>query len=123
MNVLSMHGLIGAYKDEGYEWVDELNQVLTKNVNYAYHHIIENYPGIDVGKPQGTYMLLLHCEKYCKDHNMTIAQLQKKGTDVGVAWQDGVMFKDPYGIRLNLASPYSRIVEAFDRLDQYVFNK
>lgn len=123
MNVLSMHGLIGAYKDAGHEWVDELNQVLTRNVNYAYNHIKENYPGIEVGQPQGTYMLFLRCEKYCKDHHMTIQQLQKKGTDVGVAWQDGVMFKDPYGIRLNLASPYSQIVEAFDRLDKYVFNK
>ena len=28
MNVLSMHALIGAYKPEGYEWVDELRQVL-----------------------------------------------------------------------------------------------
>ena len=25
MNVLSMHALIGAYKPEGYEWVDELH--------------------------------------------------------------------------------------------------
>lgn len=24
MNVLSMHALIGAYQDEGHQWVDEL---------------------------------------------------------------------------------------------------
>ena len=35
MNVLSMHALIGAYQDEGYEWVDELRQVLTGNVSFA----------------------------------------------------------------------------------------
>ena len=34
MNVLSMHALIGAYKPEGYEWVDELCQVLSENINY-----------------------------------------------------------------------------------------
>ena len=28
MNVISMHALIGAYQPQGYEWVDELNQVL-----------------------------------------------------------------------------------------------
>ena len=32
MNVLSMHALIGAYRPEGYEWVDELCQVLGGNV-------------------------------------------------------------------------------------------
>ena len=122
MNVLWMHALIGAYKDEGYEWVDELNQVLTKNVNYAYDHIVKNYEGIKVGRPQGTYMLFLHCEDYCKAHNMTTKELIQKGWDVGVAWQEGTWFKDPWGIRLNLASPYSRIVEAFDRLDRYVFD-
>lgn len=30
MNVLSMHALIGAYKPEGYEWVEELCEVITK---------------------------------------------------------------------------------------------
>lgn len=35
MNVLSMHALIGAYKSEGYEWVDELCHVLSENINYA----------------------------------------------------------------------------------------
>ncbi len=123
MNVLSMHGLIGAYKEEGYQWLEELRHVLTKNVMYAYNHIKDNYPGIEVGVPQGTYMLFMHCEEYLKAHNMTIQELEKAGWDVGVGWQDGVMFKDPYGIRLNLASPYSRIVEAFERLDRYVFNQ
>lgn len=40
---------------------------------------------------------------------------------LGVAWQDGKMFGDPYGIRMNLALPLSRIQEAFKRLDTYVF--
>ena len=34
-NVLSMHALIGAYKPEGREWVDELCQVIGENVNFA----------------------------------------------------------------------------------------
>ena len=39
MNVLSMHALIGAYKPEGYEWVDELREVLGKNVDWACRYI------------------------------------------------------------------------------------
>ena len=45
MNVLSMHALIGAYKPEGYEWVDQLCQVLTDNVNYAYDYITTHFSG------------------------------------------------------------------------------
>lgn len=41
-----MHALIGAYKKEGYEWVDELCQVLGENIDYASEHIINNYHGI-----------------------------------------------------------------------------
>ena len=52
INVLSMHALIGAYKPEGYEWVDELNQVLANNVDFACEHIWEQYKGIQVTKPQ-----------------------------------------------------------------------
>ena len=33
MNVLSMHALLGAYQPEGYEWTDELCEVLSGNVN------------------------------------------------------------------------------------------
>jgi cystathionine beta-lyase len=41
---------------------------------------------------------------------------------VGCAVQDGRAFHGPCHLRINLASPFSRIEEAFDRLDRYVFN-
>ncbi|MCH4265554.1 MAG: aminotransferase class I/II-fold pyridoxal phosphate-dependent enzyme [Solobacterium sp.] len=122
MNVLSMHALIGAYKPEGYEWVEELRQTITGNVDYACDYIEKHFKGVTVSKPQGTYMLFIDCEGWCKDHNTSIADLEKAGTDVGVAWQDGRMFHGAYSIRLNLALPLSRVQEAFDRLDKYVFN-
>ena len=122
MNVLSMHALIGAYKQEGYEWLDELRQVLTENVNYACDYIQKHFKGVSVQKPQGTYMLFLDCTEWCETNGKTIDQLQKAGWDVGVAWQDGRIFHGPCAIRMNLALPLSRVKEAFDRLDRYVFN-
>ena len=121
MNVLSMHALIGAYKDEGHNWVDELCEVLSKNVNYACDLIQNEFDGIEVSKPEGTYMLFLHCEDYCKKHDLTIDELIQRGWDVGVAWQQGAPFHDEWGIRMNLAVPYSLVTEAFDRLKHYVF--
>ena len=43
MNVLSMHALLGAYRPEGYEWVDELCQVLTANVDFACDFIARRF--------------------------------------------------------------------------------
>ena len=122
MNVLSMHALIGAYKPEGYKWVDELCQVLTENVDYAYDYITRHFEGVAVSKPQGTYMLYLDCTKWCEAHGKTIDELQKAGVAVGIIWQDGRPFHGPNSIRMNLALPLSRVQEAFDRLDKYVFN-
>jgi cystathionine beta-lyase len=121
LNVFSEHALIGAYKPEGHEWVEELNQVIAENIDYAYDHIMNNYEGIKTSKPQGTYMLYLDCEEYCKEHDLTLEQLYKAGTDVGVMWQDGRPFHRPYAIRLNLALPKTSVIEAFERLDEYVF--
>ena len=87
MNVLSMHALIGAYKPEGYEWVDELRQALTGNVYYACNYIKEHFKGVEVSRPQGTYMLFLDCTKWCEEHGKSIDEVEKAGWDVGVAWQ------------------------------------
>ena len=121
MNVLSMHALIGAYKPEGYEWVDELRQVLTGNVEFACKYIQDHFEGVEVSKLEGTYMLFLDCTKWCEKHGKTIDELQRAGVEVGVIWQDGRPFHGPCHIRMNLALPLSRVQEAFERLEKYVF--
>lgn len=121
MNVLHMHALLGAYSAEGAEWTDELLQVLEDNVKFAYEHIRDYYEGVAAAMPQGTYMLFLDCTKWCETHQKSLDELIKAGWDVGVAWQDGRNFQGPCHIRMNLASPFSRVKEAFDRLDKYIF--
>ena len=122
MNVMSMHALIGAYKPEGYEWVEELRQTITGNVDYACDYIEKHFEGVKVSKPQGTYMLFIDCAEWLQKHGKTMDELMKAGWDVGVVWQDGRAFHGQTHIRLNLALPLSRVKEAFDRLDKYVFN-
>ena len=122
MNVLSMHALIGAYEDTGKEWLEELRQVLTGNVNFACDYIAEHFDGVEVCRPQGTYMLFLDCTKWCTAHGKDIGDVLKACHDVGVALQDGRQFHGPCHLRVNLALPLSRVQEAFARLDKYVFN-
>ena len=121
-NVMSMHALIGAYKEEGYEWLGELLKVLDGNAGYACDYIGTHFKGVHVSRPQGTYMLFLDCTEWCAEHGKDIGELIRAGWDVGVAWQDGRAFNGPCHIRMNLALPLSRVQEAFRRLDQYVFN-
>ena len=122
MNVLSMHALIGAYQPEGYEWLDELREVITGNIDYACNYIKEHFDGVSVSRPEGTYMLFVDCSEWCEKHGKTIEDVEKAAWDVGVACQDGRMFHGPCHLRINLALPLSRVQEAFDRLDKYVFN-
>ena len=123
MNVLSMYALIGAYKDEGYEWVDELCQTLSQTVDYACDYINEHFEGVTAAKPQGTYMMFLDCSEWLEKHEVTLDELIRSGWDVGVAWQDGRQHGGTNHIRLNLALPFSRVKEAFVRMDKYIFNK
>lgn len=121
MNVLSMHALIGAYSDEGAQWVDELREVLTANVKYACKFIRKNFKGVNVQQPEGTYMLFLDCEGYCKRSGRSLDEVKKAGYEVGVIWQDGRPFHGPHHIRMNLALPTTRVEEAMQRLKDYVF--
>ena len=122
MNVLSMYALLGAYTTEGMEWVDELRTVLTGNVHYATEYIRTHFKGVTLAEPEGTYMLFADCTQWCLDHGKTLQELEHLCWQAGVALQDGKMFHGPCHLRINLALPLSRIQEAMDRLDRYVFN-
>lgn len=122
MNVLSEHALIGAYSDEGADWLGQLLPVLSRNVNFACDFVDAHFDGVTAFRSEGTYMLLLDCTAWLDKHGMTQKALLQKGWDVGVGWQDGGLFEAPTSIRLNLASPTHRIEKAFRRMDRYVFN-
>ena len=123
MNMLSMYALIGAYKDEGYEWADELCEVLTGNIDYSCEYIDRHFDGVHASKPEGTYMVFMDCAEWLAKNGKTLDELLKMGWDVGVAWQDGRQHGGSSHIRLNLALPLFKVKEAFRRMDEYVFNK
>ena len=123
MNVLSMHALAAAYTPEGQQWLDELRQVLGENIDWACDFIAENWPGVRLSRPQGTYMLFLDCTDWCAAHETDLDALLAAGVEVGVLWQDGRPFHGSCHIRMNLALPHTLVQEAFHRLDRYVFRK
>lgn len=118
MNVLSMHALIGAYSEEGAVWVDELREVLSGNVNFAAGEIREKWSGVSFFRPEGTYMLFLDAEEWCRNRGVSADELLRRGWNTGVAWQDGRPFGGTHTIRMNLALPLTKVREAFDRLNR-----
>lgn len=114
-NLLSVYALIGAYTEQGEQWVNELCEVLSKNVDMAMN-FFSNYNEIEVSRPQGTYMLYLDLDKYVKKYNTDLDTVLQKGISKGVIWQDGRPFQMDNTIRSNLALPSSRIQEALNRL-------
>ena len=122
MNLLSMYSLIGAYKKEGYDWLEQLLKVLGENIEFAINFIKNHFEGINVCKPEGTYMIFVDCSKWCEKHNKTIDDIEKAAWKVGVSIQDGRIFGGKCHFRMNLALPLSRVEEAFNRLEKYVFN-
>lgn len=121
MNVLSMHALIGAYSEEGREWLHQLNHTLGKNVSYVCRFIQDQLKYVTCFQPEATYMLFLDCSQYCEYFHVDVEELIQRGWDVGVGWQDGRKFHGKNHIRMNLALPFPCIVEACERLKTYVF--
>ena len=121
-NVLSMEALVGAYT-EGGAWVDEMCAAVDANLRYACMFIRENFPGVRVMRPQGTYMLFLDCGDWCRENGVPIGELLRRGVRAGVIWQNGESFFWPDSIRMNLALPASLLEEALWRLKKYAFRE
>lgn len=120
-NVLSMHALIGAYSAEGEEWANEMIGVIDENFAYACDFIGKNFPGVQVMRPQGTYMLFLDCGEWLAAHDSTLCELEYRGVRAGVIWQNGEDFFGKNSIRINLALPKALLAEALERLKKYAF--
>ena len=120
-NVLSMHALIGAYSAEGEEWANEMISVIDENFAYACDFIGKNFPGVQVMRPQGTYMLFLDCGEWLAAHDSTLRELEYRGVRAGVIWQNGEDFFGKNSIRINLALPKALLAEALKRLKKYAF--
>ena len=119
-NILSMHALIGAYRDSE-DWCDEMLQVIDRNLRDACAFIEAHFPGVSVMRPEGTYMLFLDCGQWCREHGVTIEELLRRGIRCGVLWQNGEDFFWPSSIRLNLALPKSQLEKALERMKTYAF--
>ena len=104
-----------AYNECEY-YADQLLEYLEGNLAYLKKFISERIPQIKVGNPQATYLIWLNCQEL----NMAPENLQKFFLEQAkVAMNEGSAF-GPGGVgfmRMNIACPRSRLVEALDRME------
>jgi cystathionine beta-lyase len=97
-------------------YADQELEYLAGNLEYLKNYITERIPQIKVTKTQATYLIWLNC----KAMNMAPKELNKFFLEqAGVAMNEGSTF-GPGGagfMRMNIACPRSRLVEALNRIE------
>ncbi|WP_410511899.1 MalY/PatB family protein [Paenibacillus sp. BR2-3] len=105
---------VQAAYNEGDEWLDELVQHISGNVEYAIGYLSEQLPQVKVMRPQATYLLWMDC----RELKLDIAGLKNlMFKEAKVAFSEGSVFgSEGEGyLRINLACPRSILQEALER--------
>lgn len=121
LNMLSMHATVGAYSREGAAWLAALLDVIQENVRCVCDFVERELPGVSVSPPEATYLVFLSCDEYVRRSGRSMDEILAACWRVGVGLQDGRPFFEPFGLRMNLALPRSRVEEALCRLKEKVF--
>lgn len=110
-------GAVEAAYNDGEEWLDELLEYVSGNVDYAISYLSEHLPQVQVMQPQGTYLLWVDCRGLNLDID-GLKQLMYK--EAKVAFNEGSVFgtEGQGHLRINLACPRSILVEALERFSR-----
>lgn len=101
------------------EWVDQLIEHLSGNMDYVIEFVKEKIPEIKVKKPEGTYLMWLDFSALdlCKEDTSKFMQEKCK-----IALDDGFWFGEN-GIgfeRMNIACPRYMVEEGMNRIEKAV---
>ena len=114
-NLLSAAALTAAY-ESGAEWKEKLCAYLKNNTELAAEFFHQNYPGVIVPAPQGTYLLWLDFRPMGLGSDELLERFGKSG----LYFNDGRTCID-YGdgcLRMNAAMPRPRLLEVFRRIGE-----
>jgi cystathionine beta-lyase len=113
-NILGYTAMLAAYRD-GQPWLDELLRYLESNRDFLVKHVRANFPGIEVGVPEATYLAWLDCRGARIPNNDPFRFFLDTGK---VSFNDGVTFgRGGQGfVRLNFGCPRSLLTEGLERM-------
>jgi len=117
LNMSNIFGIVGtqaAYAN-GEEWLDQLIEYLWGNYIAVKEYIDENISGIQVLKPEGTFLLWLDCRKLDLSDRQLASLFVNRA---GLALMAGELFGPGSSgfMRLNIACPRINLTEALESL-------
>ncbi|MCK5171503.1 MAG: PatB family C-S lyase [Bacteroidales bacterium] len=117
-NVFGTVASEAAYK-YGDEWLDQLIDYLSENLDFAQDFLNEKIPQIKMIRPEGTYLVWLDCsELNLKGKDLKEFMIK----DAGLGFNDGRMFGtggEGY-MRMNIACPKQTLLDALILLEKAV---
>jgi len=119
-NVFGTVASEAAYKN-GDEWLDQLMDYLSENLDLMQDFFEEKIPGIRMIRPEGTYLVWLDCSELdLKGKDLKDFMIE----DAGLGFNDGRMFGTGGEgfMRMNIACPKQTILDALIRLEKAVIN-
>ena len=121
---IGMGNVFGAVASEaaynfGDEWLDQLMEYLSGNLDYLDHYLKENIPQIKMMRPEGTYLVWLDCS------GLSLTDEELKNfiiQNAGLGLNHGTMFGTGGEgfMRINIACPKQTITDALTRLENAV---
>ena len=119
VNGLNPFGLVAqvAAYNESEDWLDELNEYIYGNFCYLRDFIHEHLPKLQLHETEGTYLawvnisaLNMSAENFCRD----------LATKAHVLFNPSEMYGAENYVRINLATSREVLVEALNRLKDYI---
>ena len=113
VNVLGLTAAESAYR-YGEAWLQDLLSYLQENRDYLFDRITNDFPEIQMIKPEGTYLAWLDCSRLEIEESPYQFFLDK----ARVALNDGLGFgtEGDRFVRLNFGCPRSMLEETLDRM-------
>jgi cystathionine beta-lyase len=119
VNLMGLQAALAAYQ-EGNEWFLQLMEYLKGNRDFLIQFAQENFPGIKLGTPQGTYLAWLDC----RETGIGASPYQFFHNKASVGLNDGASFgQGGQGfVRLNFGCPRSLLSTGLERMYRALAN-
>jgi cystathionine beta-lyase len=113
VNLIGLNATLTAYR-KGQEWLDQVLEYLEGNRDFIIEYVKSQLPGVQMAKPEGTYLTWLDCRNTGIQGNPYEFFLK----EAQVALNDGLTFgRGGEGfVRLNLACSREVLAEALERM-------
>jgi cystathionine beta-lyase len=120
VNLMGLVAAQAAYQHGG-PWLEQLLPYLEANRDFLYKSVQDQFPGISMGRPEGTYLAWLDCRQAGIEGNPYKYFLEKGR----VAFNNGNTFGTGGEgfIRLNFGCPRSLLEESLKRMQQALIMK